>query len=299
MPACRAATCRCSKAAAPRPMPQDVKDVVGSIAECMVGTRRLFRLHQRNLQQRVTSEPAITPATPFYGYTKGPGYYGKTFFIWPPDPRRPLNTGTATAWSTTATDAATINQFLQDFGYGSSTDLANAAFTTTLSAAISTTTATSITVSSSTPFPTSGLPQRRFVLVNSEIMIVTAVSGTTWTVQRGKSGTTAATTFVGSNGRSGDRGAPAGHLRQHHSPPAAKPGPGHRETAPRAPSPAPEQVSDHPGVHSRYAKRHRPFASDHGCGFPEDHAPLQLELCRRQHGDDRLRLADPLLRHQQ
>ena len=23
----------------------------------------------------------------FYGYTKGPGYWGKTFFIWPPDPR--------------------------------------------------------------------------------------------------------------------------------------------------------------------------------------------------------------------
>jgi Flp pilus assembly protein TadG len=26
-------------------------------------------------------------ATPFYGYTQGPGYYGKTFFQWPPDPR--------------------------------------------------------------------------------------------------------------------------------------------------------------------------------------------------------------------
>ena len=30
---------------------------------------------------------------PFYGYTQGPGYYGKTFFIWPPDPRQPLDHG--------------------------------------------------------------------------------------------------------------------------------------------------------------------------------------------------------------
>jgi Flp pilus assembly protein TadG len=28
-----------------------------------------------------------TPGTQFNGYTQGPGYYGKTFFIWPPDPR--------------------------------------------------------------------------------------------------------------------------------------------------------------------------------------------------------------------
>ena len=26
-------------------------------------------------------------AQPFNGYTQGPGYYGKTFFLWPPDPR--------------------------------------------------------------------------------------------------------------------------------------------------------------------------------------------------------------------
>jgi Flp pilus assembly protein TadG len=45
---------------------------------------------------------------PFYGYTQGPGYYGKSFAIWPPDPRRPL---------TTANDSATIQQFLKDFGY--------------------------------------------------------------------------------------------------------------------------------------------------------------------------------------
>ena len=25
-------------------------------------------------------------ASAFNGYTQGPGYWGKTFFIWPPDP---------------------------------------------------------------------------------------------------------------------------------------------------------------------------------------------------------------------
>jgi hypothetical protein len=51
----------------------------------------------------------------FYGYTQGPGYYGKTFFIWPPDPRQPL---------TTTSDASQIKQFLMDFGY-TSTDFSN------------------------------------------------------------------------------------------------------------------------------------------------------------------------------
>ena len=50
-------------------------------------------------------------SAPFYGYTQGPGYYGKTFFIWPPDPRRPLTTGQRLD--------APIKQFLTDFGYTS------------------------------------------------------------------------------------------------------------------------------------------------------------------------------------
>ena len=29
----------------------------------------------------------VTPHVQFNGYTKGPNYYGKTFFLWPPDPR--------------------------------------------------------------------------------------------------------------------------------------------------------------------------------------------------------------------
>lgn len=52
---------------------------------------------------------------PFHGYTQGPGYYGKTFFIWPPDPRHPL---------TTSSNSTQIKQFLMDFGY-SSTDFTN------------------------------------------------------------------------------------------------------------------------------------------------------------------------------
>jgi Flp pilus assembly protein TadG len=43
--------------------------------------------------------------SPFYGYTQGPNYYGKTFFLWPPDPR-----------STTALSASALNTFLQKLG---------------------------------------------------------------------------------------------------------------------------------------------------------------------------------------
>ena len=32
-----------------------------------------------------------TTAGAFKGYTVGPGYYGKTFYIWPPDPRTPVS----------------------------------------------------------------------------------------------------------------------------------------------------------------------------------------------------------------
>jgi hypothetical protein len=31
--------------------------------------------------------PPTNGSLPFNGYTQGPGYYGKTFFLWPPDPR--------------------------------------------------------------------------------------------------------------------------------------------------------------------------------------------------------------------
>jgi hypothetical protein len=72
--------------------------------------------------------------------------------------------------------------------------------TTTLSAAITTTTATSLTVASSTGFPSTPFT----IVVDSELMTVTNVAGTTWTVTRGVSGSTATlhlsrsgVTFVG------------------------------------------------------------------------------------------------------
>lgn len=65
---------------------------------------------------------------------------------------------------------------------------------TTLAVSVTSTTATSITVSSTSYFPTS--PQFHIV-IDSEIMIVTSMSGSTWTVIRGTDGSTAATHTAG------------------------------------------------------------------------------------------------------
>ncbi|HTU17076.1 MAG TPA: pilus assembly protein TadG-related protein [Gemmataceae bacterium] len=54
------------------------------------------------------SAPASPPANgslPFNGYTQGPGYYGMTFFMWPPDPR-----------NTTALAGATLTSYLSALG---------------------------------------------------------------------------------------------------------------------------------------------------------------------------------------
>lgn len=61
---------------------------------------------------------------------------------------------------------------------------------TTLSAAIESTDGTSISVTSAAGFPESGNFR---ILVDDEIMLVTAVDGTTWTVMRGAESTTGAT----------------------------------------------------------------------------------------------------------
>jgi hypothetical protein len=61
---------------------------------------------------------------------------------------------------------------------------------TTLSAAITTTAATSCTVTDATAFPASGNFR---VKIDGEILIVTVVAGSTFTVTRGAEGTTAAT----------------------------------------------------------------------------------------------------------
>ena len=71
----------------------------------------------------------------FNGYTQGPGYYGKTFFIWPPDPRQP--------WLPGNDYSTQIKQFLIDFKYTAATpptpaDFSSTSVTTTLSASITT-----------------------------------------------------------------------------------------------------------------------------------------------------------------
>ena len=67
--------------------------------------------------------------------------------------------------------------------------LANNA-STTLSTAVTSTTTTSLSVTSAVSFPATGIFR---VLIDSEIMQVTAVSGTSWTVIRGVENTAAST----------------------------------------------------------------------------------------------------------
>lgn len=61
---------------------------------------------------------------------------------------------------------------------------------TTLASAITSTSATSLSVASSSGYPPSGNFR---ILIDTELIQVTAVSGTTWTIVRGIEGTTAAT----------------------------------------------------------------------------------------------------------
>ena len=72
-------------------------------------------------------------ATPFNGYTQGPGYYGKTFFIWPPDPRNGsiVNTTTLKTYLnalgvTNTNDQTTLaNNWSTWLGQGTTTGLTN------------------------------------------------------------------------------------------------------------------------------------------------------------------------------
>ncbi len=70
--------------------------------------------------------------TQFNGYTQGPGYYGKTFFIWPPDPRNGSITNTTILKSylgslgINATDQTTLaNNWSTWLGQGTTTGLTN------------------------------------------------------------------------------------------------------------------------------------------------------------------------------
>src|SRR5262249_34838604 len=81
----------------------NVKDVVGSTTRNKWWELDGYSGDTNGTFNNTDLGTATYAAGSFNRYTPGPGYYGETFFIGPPDPRRPLNTGTATSWSTTAT----------------------------------------------------------------------------------------------------------------------------------------------------------------------------------------------------
>ncbi|HZW30358.1 MAG TPA: hypothetical protein VFF52_06585, partial [Isosphaeraceae bacterium] len=87
-----------------------VKDVVGSTSRNASWELDGYSNYTNGSLSNAASGQSNYASAPFYGYTQGPGYYGKTFFIWPPDPRQPL---------TTSSNATQIKQFLTDFGYTS------------------------------------------------------------------------------------------------------------------------------------------------------------------------------------
>ena len=76
---------------------QDVKDVLGGSTSRNASWELDGYSNYTNgsLSNAAQGQSNYTNA-PFYGYTQGPGYYGKTFFIWPPDPRQPLDHRPAT-----------------------------------------------------------------------------------------------------------------------------------------------------------------------------------------------------------
>jgi hypothetical protein len=90
---------------------QTLKDVLGTSSRSAAWELDGYSNYTNGSLSNAASGQADYSNAPFYGYTQGPGYYGVTFFIWPPDPRVPL---------ATSTDSTTIKQFLTDFGYTSS-----------------------------------------------------------------------------------------------------------------------------------------------------------------------------------
>ena len=93
----------------------NVKDVLGSSTRNASWELDGYSNYTNGSLSNAAQGQSNYTSAPFHGYTQGPGYYGVTFFIWPPDPRRPL---------TTASNSTAIKQFLTDFGY-TSTDFSN------------------------------------------------------------------------------------------------------------------------------------------------------------------------------
>ncbi len=91
-----------------------VKDVTGSTTRSPSWELDGYSNYTNGSLSNAASGQSNYTNARFYGYTQGPGYYGVTFFIWPPDPREPLTPATS------ASDATQIKQFLTDFGYSTS-----------------------------------------------------------------------------------------------------------------------------------------------------------------------------------
>ncbi len=84
-----------------------VQDVLGSTTRNAAWELDGYSNYTNGSLSNAASGKTGYSSAPFYGYTQGPEYYGKTFFIWPPDPRQPLSTSSATQFK----------QFYTDFGY--------------------------------------------------------------------------------------------------------------------------------------------------------------------------------------
>jgi Flp pilus assembly protein TadG len=84
-----------------------VKDVLNSSSRNAAWELDGYSNYTSGSLSNAASGQSSYASAPFYGYTQGPAYYGKTFFIWPPDPRQPL----------TSSSSAQFNQFFTDFGY--------------------------------------------------------------------------------------------------------------------------------------------------------------------------------------
>ena len=120
-----------------------VKDVVGSTSRNASWELDGYSNYTNGSLSNAAVGQSNYTSAPFCGYTQGPGYYGKTFFVWPPDPRQPL---------TTSGDATQIKQFLMDFGY-TSTDFSGGTTGPPLSGIYN---VTSTTGSQSWPWPNDG-----------------------------------------------------------------------------------------------------------------------------------------------
>ena len=97
----------------------DVKDVLGVTTRNAAWELDGYSNYTNGVLSNAASGNSNYTSAPFYGYTQGPGYYGVTFFTWPPDPRQPLTTASATQFK----------QFYTDFGYNmSGVDATNATY---------------------------------------------------------------------------------------------------------------------------------------------------------------------------